>query len=214
MTADQILPSNSTPLERSMLRGLADDLPVPITDIVDPDQTPVAFLPWLAHHESVDLWYEDWSEARKRAMIAEAPTIAWLKGTRQGAIRFLTYVDATVERVIAYPARFVFGRARIGLTPIGHPPFVARYLVKIDTLTPPGAMVMTRSVIGRHMLKTPSREKFNRAMAALRASKAPETQYRVSFSYKRPLRIEDAPRLDSGWRLGDYVSTKTGIPAT
>lgn len=202
------LPSNATAFERAAGEGFSDVLPVPIREIVNPFQTPVAFLPFLAAHESVDLWFSDWVEARKRAMVAEAPVLARFKGTRHGAIRFLSYVDAEIIHAISYPARFVLGRAIIGHTPIGHPPFVARYLVKIVTHKPPRAHVIGRSPIGRRVLRTPSREPFNRALAALRAAKAPETEYRVSFAHKRPIQLSDGIPLDGSYRLGGYIDRR------
>lgn len=213
MSVDKILPPRATPLERSFVRGLYDVLPVPLREIVDPDETPAAFVPWLASHESVDLWFDDWPLSRKRAMVKEAPTLAWKKGTRDGSRRFLSYVDGRIERAIAYPSRFVMGRAKVGPTPIGHPAFLARYLLKVDTTTPLRALVGTRAVLGRHRLKTPSREKFRRCYVALRASKAPETQYLADFAYKRPLRLSDGAPLNGQFHLGDHVSTKYGVNA-
>lgn len=212
-TAEDVLPPSSTPLERSLARALFDQLPVPLRQIVNPLTTPANWLPWLAAHESVDLWFQDWSEARKRRMVQLAPTLAWLKGTPEGVAKFLEFVDAKIERVIAYPQRFVFGQARIAKTPIGHRPFVARYLVRVETRTAPREMVFGRSKIGRCSIKTPSREPFRRVYVAMRAAKAPETQYRTSFAYMRPLTLDDAPTLDGQFTLDDYVPTIYGAHA-
>jgi phage tail-like protein len=200
-----LLPAAAGSYEIAAGKGMSDALSVPIRQIVDPAQTPVAFLPWLAAHESVDLWFEDWSTARKRAMIAEASTIADYKGTRHGVVRFLSYVDATLVDAVAYPAPFVMGRSVIGRNPIGHKPFLARYLIALATVAPPRALVARRGVLGRSRLKTPSREKFDRALRAIRAAKAPETQVRVDFAHHRVIKLSDQLPLDGTYRLGQYV---------
>jgi phage tail-like protein len=208
MTASKdFLPANATTYEKSVVRDISEYLVADLRKAVDPNQTPVDFIPFLAAHESVDLWYEDWTEARKRQMIAEAPVLARYKGTRKGTIEFIKYVDATLVDALAYPAKFVFGNARIGRTPIGLQPFVARYLIKISTTKEKKSFMMTRGVIGRDFLKAPDREPFERAFVALRISKAPETQMRVDFAYKRQLELSDGPLLDNDgmYNLGDYV---------
>lgn len=205
-TAADILPRNRGLFEIAAGEAMTDELPVPIRVVVDPQETPEDFLPFLAAHESVDLWFEDWPLQRKRDMVSEAPVLATLKGTRQGSIRFLSYVDGTLVDAVSYPEPFVMGRAVIGRTPVGHPAFVARYLVNVETVTPPHAFVMGRAVIGRSRLKTPSREKFKRVLIALRVAKAPETEMRVDFAHHRPLQIDDAPPLDGSFYLGQYVA--------
>lgn len=200
------LPKNATLFERSLTRNVNDEIAVAIRDVVDPLRAPLSFIPFLAAHESVDLWYDDWSEARKRQMIAKAPVLAKLKGTREGSIKFMEFVDAELLDTISYPARFIFGKAVIGRTPIGHQPWVARYLVKIETSKAPRSFVIGRSAFGNQRIKTPSREPFKRAMAALRASKAPETQYRIDFGHKRPLVLTDQPLLSDGLPLGGFVA--------
>ncbi|HWW46544.1 MAG TPA: phage tail protein I [Xanthobacteraceae bacterium] len=204
-TAANLLPRNLAPFEIALGEAMTDELPVPIRVIVDPAETPEEFLPFLAAHESVDLWFDDWSTDRKREMVGEAPVLATLKGTRDGSTRFLSYVDGTLLDVIAHPTRFVMGRAILGRTPIGHPAFVARYLVHIETFAPKRSFVMGRGVIGRARLKTPSREKFQRVLISLRVAKAPETEIRVDFRHKRMLTLTDAPPLDAGFYLGQYL---------
>jgi P2-related tail formation protein len=202
----ELLPPHSTLFERSMAAAVSYKVPVEIRAVVSPPQTPDNFLPFLAGHESVDLWFDDWSDARKREMTAEAPTIAWLKGTRQGSIRFLHYVDGTLVDAIAYPARFVMGRGKIGRTPIGHAPWVARYLVRIETLRPPRSFVLGRSTCSVDRLKTHSRERLRRGLVALRTAKAPETEYRVDYAHKRMIRLSDGISLDGSQRLGGYLT--------
>ncbi|WP_348640128.1 phage tail protein, partial [Rhizobium sp. FKY42] len=47
-----LLPSSSGAFEYALAAGMSDDLPVPYAQIMDPYQTPVRFLPWLAAHHS------------------------------------------------------------------------------------------------------------------------------------------------------------------
>ena len=64
---------------------------------------------------------------------------------------------------------------------------------------------MGRGVLGRHALRSPSREPFKRVYAALRAAKAPETEYRVSFQTFRRITVGDAISLDDGLHVGDFI---------
>lgn len=209
-TAADLLPRDAGTFEKAVGLAVTDTLPVPIRQIVDPAQTPSAFLPFLAQNESVDLWFEDWTDDRKRAMIAEAVSLASRKGLRIGAVRFLSYVDATLVDARAYPAPFIFGKALIGRTPIALPAFRAHYLVRVDTTLEPGSFVIGRGVIGRNAIKFQSRDKFERALTALRVAKSPETEIRVDFGFMRPLQLGDGPLLDSGVLLGSYI-TRTKI---
>ncbi len=211
-TVADLLPRHPGAFEKAAALAATDTLPVPIRQVVDPVQTPAAFLPFLAQQESVDLWYDDWTEDRKRAMIGEAVSLAARKGARIGAIRYLSYVDATLVDAVAYPAPFVLGYAIIGRTPVGLPPFTANYLIKVVTTLEPKAFVIGRSAFAAAFLKRPSRQKFDRALAALRVAKSPETFIRADFGYMRQLRIEDAPPLDGTYRLGAYIE-RAATPA-
>jgi phage tail-like protein len=206
MSVPDLIPPNSGTFERAIAEGMNDVLPVPLCEILDPATTPERFLPFLAAHRSVDLWFSDWTVERKRQMIAEAIQLARIKGTRAATLAFLAYVDAQLVDIIAHPKRFVIGRSTIERDPIGHKPFSARHLIKIETTTPPRAFVMGRAVIGRARFKTPSREPFERALSALRVSKAPETEYRVDFAHKRQWRLEDNIPLGDGVLLGAYLN--------
>lgn len=206
MTVATLLPSNSAAFERAIAEAMTDALPVPFGEIMDPATTPERFLPFLAAHYSVDLWFSDWSVPRKRQMIANAIRLARLKGTRAGTLGFLDYVDAQLLHIISHPERFVIGRSLIQSTPIGHRPFSARHLIKVETTTPPRAFVMGRAVIGRARLKAPSREPFARVLAALRVAKAPEAEYRVDFGHKRQWRLEDNIPLADEVLLGAYLN--------
>lgn len=206
MTAVDLLPGNATIYEEALAAGMSELPPAPIREAMDPATTPLQVLPFLAVHRAVRLWYSDWSEARRRQMAEEAPELAGLVGTRAAAARFLAFVDAEIIDKASYPNPFVIGRAALGRTPLQHGPWLARHLVRVRTYTPPRALVLGRGVLGRARLKTPSQDPFRRVMAAFRAAKSPETEYRVDFGHLRPLRLGDAPLLDGSHALGDYVA--------
>ena len=106
-----LLPTVSGEFEIAAAKAMSDELPVPIRQAVDPQAAPPAFLPFLAAHNGVRLWYSDWQQARKRLVIGESIIGNFEVGTRAGVERFLGYVDATLVDVISYPKRFVAGRA-------------------------------------------------------------------------------------------------------
>lgn len=215
MTTARVLLSDGTgPLERAMAAGMSDDLPVPYSQIMAPYQTPAEFLPWLAAHHSVDLWFDDWSEDRKREMIAQsagvstvypASPLAALKGTLAGLKRYLEFVDAEIVDRIAHPARFTFGRAVVGRAPVHHRSFVAHYLVKVSLEAPANRFQVGRSALGRAALRPVDLEPLRRVKRAMTIAKIPETQYSVTFAWRRPITVQDGVLIDGshivgGWR--------------
>lgn len=88
MTAQQLLPGNSTPLERQAAQALAQiqRVPIPLRQLCNPDTCPVDLLPYLAWAFSVDRWDSKWTEAAKRAAIRSSHYIHSRKGTI-GALR-------------------------------------------------------------------------------------------------------------------------------
>jgi phage tail P2-like protein len=199
-----LLPANARPFERAVAGAMTDALPVPLGEIMSPAQTPLAFLPFLAAHESVDLWFDDWPEERKRQMVAEALELAGLKGTREGLRRFLAYVDAEITWLIAHPARFVLGRSAIGVRPIGHRPMTAHYLVKVPLQAPPNPFRIGRAALGRQALTRVSLEPLRRARMATVVAKAPETLTSVNFAWRRRARLGDGLTLGS-IKLGQFI---------
>ncbi|KKX24311.1 phage tail protein I [Rhizobium sp. LC145] len=209
-----ILAEGTGPLEWAMAAGASDDLPVPYAQIMNPYETPLAFLPWLAAHHSVDLWFDDWSEARKREMIAQsaglsavypASPLAALKGTLAGLKRYLAFVDAEIVDRIAHPARFTFGRAILGRAPVHHRSFVAHYLVRVSLEAPANRFQIGRSAFGRAALRPVDLEPLRRVKRAMTIAKIPETQYSVTFAWRRPITVQDGIPIDGshivgGWR--------------
>ncbi|NWC43715.1 phage tail protein I, partial [Pseudomonas tolaasii] len=88
MTAQQLLPGNSTPLERQAAQALAQiqHVPIPLRQLCNADTCPVDLLPYLAWAFSVDRWDSKWTEAAKRAAIRSSHYIHSRKGTI-GALR-------------------------------------------------------------------------------------------------------------------------------
>lgn len=88
MTAQQLLPGTSTPLERQAAQALAQiqRVPIPLRQLCNPDTCPVDLLPYLAWAFSVDRWDSKWTEAAKRAAIRSSHYIHSRKGTI-GALR-------------------------------------------------------------------------------------------------------------------------------
>jgi phage tail P2-like protein len=209
-----ILPGNSDTFEKALAHAMSDELPVPYEQIMDPYQTPVAWLPWLAAHYSVDLWFDDWPVATKREMIAQSAGLSEtypgeqlgdLKGTFEGLKRYLWFVGATVIDRVAYPAKFVIGQSAVGINPIQHPPYKARYLIKVTLDMPGNAFVIGRSAVGIAATRPPSREPIIRAKRAARIAKFEHAEYTVSFTHRRKLRFGDAPLLDGSLTFGSFV---------
>ncbi len=88
MGAQQLLPRNSTPLERQAAQALAQiqRVPIPLRQLCNPNECPVNVLPYLAWAFSVDRWDSNWTEATKRAAIRSSRYIHAHKGTI-GALR-------------------------------------------------------------------------------------------------------------------------------
>lgn len=83
MNRPSILPPRSTALQKAMEQVAADllDLPVPLRALWSPHECPIEQLPWLAWGLSVDIWDANWSEAVKRAAVADAIAFQRRKGT-------------------------------------------------------------------------------------------------------------------------------------
>lgn len=203
----EILPAigNKQPWEQAIAHGMSDELPVPYDQIMDPDTTPEAFLPILAAHNGVQLWYPDWPVERKRKIIKEWPMLAKLIGTRAAAQAFLDYVDAEIIDKASYPAVPPIGKIALGIHPWRFKPYVARYLVKVTLVAPVNAFCVGRSAVGRSVVRPPSDEPIRRALEALLVSKSPATEYGVMFSWRVPQTLDDVLDLDGeGYVLGSY----------
>lgn len=108
-----LLPVNSTPLERSIAgpSGRLLAIPADIEKIWRSAVCPTNLLPWLAWSVSADFWDEQWTHQRQRAIINESFRIHFKKGTLYGIERYLTYADAELLRAIVPPDKAYPGRS-------------------------------------------------------------------------------------------------------
>ncbi|WP_175773528.1 phage tail protein I [Paraburkholderia phenazinium] len=111
-TVSNLLPPNSTPVERNLatVNARISDIPSPIRDLMNPDTIPLALLPWLAWHLGVDAWKDYWPEQVKRARVKAAIPIARKKGTA-----------AAVREVVAAFGANIALREWFEMTPPGIP---------------------------------------------------------------------------------------------
>lgn len=88
MPAQQLLPGNSTPLERQAAQALAQiqRVPIPLRQLCNPETCPIDLLPYLAWAFSVDRWDIKWPESAKRSAIRSSHFVHSRKGTI-GALR-------------------------------------------------------------------------------------------------------------------------------
>ena len=86
--SSRLLPVGSSTLEVSAAQACAaiDALPVPLRQLWNPDNCPLALLPYLAWAWSVDRWDESWPESTKRGVVRAAYFVHRHKGT-VGALR-------------------------------------------------------------------------------------------------------------------------------
>ncbi len=104
-----ILPPNATPLQKDIEAATASRLLSLDTDvlrrIINPDQCPVALLPWLAWAMSVDVWNNDWPLDTQRKVIRESVQVHTQKGTigalRRALSAFL-YAELRIEEWFEY----------------------------------------------------------------------------------------------------------------
>lgn len=101
MIYPSLLPPSSTDLEKALeqVAFALTDLPTPVRDIWSPDTCPVALLPWLGWGLSVDVWDSNWSEAQKRAAVADAIAFQRRKGTPASLRTVLDRFDPLIEMV-------------------------------------------------------------------------------------------------------------------
>ena len=81
-----LLPANSSPLEKALDLGfgqLLERVTPPFPQLMDPERTPAAFLPYLAADRAVNEWSTTAPEAEKRLTVKLAWPTARQAGTRQ-----------------------------------------------------------------------------------------------------------------------------------
>lgn len=105
--ASPLLPSNQTPFlaaeDLTDAAALAALDPAIIRRSKDPLLCAPGIVPLLAWERSVDLWYDDWSEAKKRDVVDRWYDHERLKGTPAGIRAFQRLVDAKVTALVLPP---------------------------------------------------------------------------------------------------------------
>ncbi|MES2173294.1 MAG: phage tail protein I [Pseudomonadota bacterium] len=101
MIYPSLLPPASTDLEKALeqVAFALTDLPTPVRDVWSPATCPIGLLPWLAWGVSIDLWDSAWSEARKRAAVADAIAFQRRKGTPASLRVVLDRIDPLIRLV-------------------------------------------------------------------------------------------------------------------
>lgn len=99
MSNDRLLPVGSSALEVAATKAAAEieRVPVPLRQLWDPWQCPVALLPWLAWALSVDRWDFTWPEATKRSVIAASFYVHQHKGTISALRRVIEPLGFLIE---------------------------------------------------------------------------------------------------------------------
>lgn len=91
-----LLPANRSPLETALDLGFArllERIDPPFPELMDPQQTPADFLPYLAADRGAPEWSSDDSEEKKRATVAGAWPTHRLAGTRKALTLALEALD-------------------------------------------------------------------------------------------------------------------------
>lgn len=96
-----LLPPNATLLERATAQVLsaAQDLPVPIDSLWNPDTCPAAVLPWLAWAFHVDGWDDSATERQQRDAIKMSVLLHRKKGTPWAVKRALATLGLDIDLI-------------------------------------------------------------------------------------------------------------------
>jgi len=98
-----LLPSNASRLERAleMASSERDALPIElIFEVWDPQTCPAHLLPYLAWGLGLEIWSDQWSEAKQRATIAKIWKLKRDKTTLRGIGGYLDLVDAAIVKAV------------------------------------------------------------------------------------------------------------------
>lgn len=91
-----MLPANRSPLETALdlvFAKLLERIDPPFPELMDPQRTPVDFLPYLAADRGAPEWSSDDSDETKRAVVAAAWQTHRLAGTRKALTLALEALD-------------------------------------------------------------------------------------------------------------------------
>jgi phage tail-like protein len=112
-TFESILPSHVEPLERSLEQVVTfPDLPIPaLANLSDPWTTDARYLPWLAYRFAVEIWDENWSEEKRRSIIASAIRLQRIKGTLAGIREYVGAAGGELVSVRLPPGKSFLGES-------------------------------------------------------------------------------------------------------
>ena len=99
MSDDRALIPHASALERALELSAAQGLATIDTDLtqyLDPQRCPLAFLPLLAFERHIYYWDEDWSEDEKRTILAGAPARSRALGATDVMHAYVADVGATL----------------------------------------------------------------------------------------------------------------------
>lgn len=118
MSSGHLLPPNATTSERALAETVArvSDVPVPVSDLWNPQTCPAALLPWLAWTLHVDTWDASWSDPVKRDMIAASIAVHRRKGTPWAMRQAMTAAGApgvSIEEWFEYGGAPHYFRVRV-----------------------------------------------------------------------------------------------------
>jgi phage tail P2-like protein len=199
-----LLPPNSTPLERALEQGVArlGEVPYPLEQVVFPQRSSAAALPWIAWGLSVDSWGEDWSEQDKRDAAAGSIALHRTKGTPASVKSVLTRFDRLLELVEWHQA-----------SPRAQPnTFEVRLPIAGDEVEPGGrrATAAFAEAIVRDVARVkPTREHFILAQTLALTS---EVGIQGAGRLADMRRADTIPDFDTSPAWGFYLQTEDGEP--
>ena len=111
MPEASLLPSNATPFERAQSLADAVRWPLPV-DLVksvwNPATCPLDLLPYLAAGLGLEIWHDDWSEAFKRATIADIWALKRNKTKLKGLAAYAGLEGGRIVKAVRPPLRPIF----------------------------------------------------------------------------------------------------------
>lgn len=113
MTESILPPRNRTPVKVA-LDTVADariGFAPPIRAVKSDKDAPADYLAPLAWEWGIDIWDKDWSDAKKRDVIAQSFELHRLKGTEAGLRAYLALVGADLQQVITHKHKAFASRA-------------------------------------------------------------------------------------------------------
>ncbi len=111
MSQYSLLPENASRLERAFERafaGMLEGIEGPFPELLDPQRTPPAMLPYLAQDRGVAEWDGDASTELLRRTVANVWPIRRLAGTRHALVLAVDELDYDAEVVAWYDANAEF----------------------------------------------------------------------------------------------------------